>query len=175
MKIESRFIKDLKLDPNNARKHDQRNLDAIKTSLDTFGQRKPIVITKDGTIIAGNGTVTAAKALQWLTIDVVVVPENWDAEKVKAFALADNRSAELATWDENVLASQLIDLEIEGWDIALLGFDKKEEEQLPEEGDADTFELPTVFGIVVECMNEDEQTQLLNRFINEGLNVRALM
>ena len=57
MKIETLQIKDLTPDPENARQHDEKNLKAIQGSLNQFGQRKPIVITEAGVIVAGNGTV----------------------------------------------------------------------------------------------------------------------
>jgi DNA modification methylase len=126
MKIETWKVANLLPDPQNARKHDQRNLDAIKTSLDKFGQRKPIVITPEGVVLAGNGTLEAAKALGWTEIAVTVVPSEWDYATAKAYALADNRSAELAEWDTSVLASQLVELDAEGWDIGELGFDVPE-------------------------------------------------
>jgi len=126
MKIETRPIKTLTPDPQNARKHDQRNLDAIKASLDKFGQRKPIVVTPEGVVLAGNGTLEAAKSLGWSEIAVTVTPKDWDYATAKAYALADNRSAELAEWDTSILASQLVELDSEGWDIGELGFDVPE-------------------------------------------------
>lgn len=91
-------IANLKLDPKNARKHDERNLSAIGKSLSQFGQRLPIVVQKQGNVIrAGNGRVTAARKLGWTHIAAVVVDES-EAESV-AFALADNRTADLAEWD----------------------------------------------------------------------------
>jgi len=122
MKLEKVAIESLNLDPNNARKHSQRNLDAIAASLDKFGQRKPIVVHR-GVILAGNGTVEAAKSLGWKDIEITTVPDDWDDETAKAFALADNRSAELAEWDESELAKQLLELDDRGWDIAELGFE----------------------------------------------------
>jgi DNA modification methylase len=141
MKIETLNIKELTPDPNNARQHDDKNLKAIQGSLTQFGQRKPIVITEAGVIVAGNGTVEAAKRLGWLTIEAVRIPKDWTADQVKAFALADNRTAELAAWSPEVLASQLVELEDAGFDIAEFGFDKVEpqidqdslhEDELPE-------------------------------------------
>lgn len=126
MKIERIKISALKLDPNNARQHDQKNLDAIAGSLKQFGQRKPIVISTDNVIVAGNGTVTAAQSLGWDEIDAVRVPADWSADQIKAFALADNRTAELAAWSPEVLAAQLIELENAGYEIAELGFEKVE-------------------------------------------------
>jgi site-specific DNA-methyltransferase (adenine-specific) len=130
MKLENLRIVDLTPDPQNARQHDDKNLKAIMGSLKEFGQRKPIVITEAGTIVAGNGTVEAAKRLGWLDIEVVRVPADWTDAQVKAFAIADNRTAELANWNQEVLTSQLLELEAEGWELAEFGFEAFE---LPDE------------------------------------------
>jgi ParB family chromosome partitioning protein len=122
LQTETLKIASLTPDPTNARKHDKRNLDAIKASLKLFGQRKPIVVTGANLIVAGNGTVEAAKELGWSEIDVVRIPKDWDAEQVKAYALADNRTAELAEWDTQVLTDQLLELDASGWQIFDLGF-----------------------------------------------------
>lgn len=122
MNVETILLTALTFDPNNARKHDNKNIEAIAGSLKQFGQRKPIVITEDNIIVAGNGTVTAAKQLGWTDIKVVRVPKDWDANQIKAFALADNRTAELAEWDKDILAKQIIELQTDDWDTSLLGF-----------------------------------------------------
>jgi DNA modification methylase len=123
MKLENLRIADLTPDPQNARQHDDKNIKAIMGSLKEFGQRKPIVITEAGVIVAGNGTVEAAKRLGWLDIEVVKVPSDWTDAQVKAFAIADNRTAELANWNQEVLTSQLLELEAEGWELAEFGFE----------------------------------------------------
>ena len=122
MDIELVNIDDLDLDPRNARKHDAKNLKAIADSLEQFGQRKPIVVW-GRTVVAGNGTMAAARTLGWTEIQIVRVPDDWSSDQVKAYALADNRSAELAEWDEQVLASQLLELQQAEFDIELLGFE----------------------------------------------------
>jgi hypothetical protein len=126
MKIETLQIKDLTPDPNNARQHDDKNLKAIQGSLKQFGQRKPIVITEDGVIVAGNGTVEAAKRLGWLKIDAVRVPGDWTTEQTKAFALADNRTAELAGWNSEILSEQIRELNEADFPILELGFEPLE-------------------------------------------------
>jgi ParB-like chromosome segregation protein Spo0J len=126
MNIETLKIDDLSLDPNNARKHDDLNLKVIAESLKAFGQRKPIVVWRK-TVVAGNGTIIAARSLGWKEIQVALIPDEWDADKVKAYALADNRSAELAEWDKEVLASQLIELEEADFEIEDFGFFKIEQ------------------------------------------------
>jgi len=122
VKVELVKIDALDLDPRNARKHDAKNLKAIADSLEQFGQRKPIVVWGK-TVVAGNGTLAAARSLGWTEISVVYVPSDWSSDQVKAYALADNRSAELAAWDEQVLASQLLELQEAEFDIELLGFE----------------------------------------------------
>lgn len=102
-------IASLRSQTKNARKHSQRNLDAIAASLTAFGQRKPLVGRRhaDGTIeiVAGNGTLAAAKQLGWTEI-AVSVQQLTDAE-ARAYAIADNRSAELAEWDVVQLAEDV--------------------------------------------------------------------
>ncbi len=96
-------------DPDNARAHDARNLDAIQRSLSAFGQRKPIVV-REGVVVAGNGTLRAALALGWTRIAVVDAADLSPAE-AQAYALADNRTAELAGWDMAALRRAVSDLE----------------------------------------------------------------
>ena len=136
MEVTRRLISDLTLDPQNARTHSQKNLDAIKKSLTQFGQRKPIVVTHDGLVLAGNGTMEAAKSLGWDHIDVTITPADWDLNTARAYALADNRTAELAEWDENVLAKQLLELIDADFDIEAIGFELPEPEIEPEPDDA---------------------------------------
>ena len=110
MKIERRKIAELKADPDNARKHSQRNLETIAASLEQFGQRRPVVTRSDGTILAGNGMTQAAELLGWDALDVTVVPDDWSDERARAYAIADNRTSDLAEWDEQQLLDSLTSL-----------------------------------------------------------------
>lgn len=104
-------------DPNNVRLHDEKNLDAIKGSLKKFGWQHPIIIDDNNIILAGNGRHVAAKELGYKTIPCVRSDlENYDK---MAFSLADNRSAELASWDMPKLEEQLKLID----EPDLLGFD----------------------------------------------------
>jgi ParB-like chromosome segregation protein Spo0J len=174
--VETISIDDLELDPNNARKHSEKNINAICESLTQFGQRKPIVINADDVVIAGNGTVEAARKLGIKTLEIVRVPANWSEEKIKAYALADNRTAELASWDAEILLSQLNELNIADWDINALGF-KEFELNPPKDSDADT-DMKSIgerYEVVIECEDENEQTALLIRLSQDGLKVRAII
>jgi|TARA_R100000027_G_scaffold48625_1_gene37247 site-specific DNA-methyltransferase (adenine-specific) len=81
------------------------NVEAVKKSYEKFGQRKPIVATKDGEVISGNHQLAAARELGWDKIAVVFT--NDDELTAKAFALADNRTADLGTYDDDLLADML--------------------------------------------------------------------
>ncbi len=124
LEVETVKLTSLYPDPGNARIHDEKNLKSIVNSLHRFGQRKPIVVTHAGMVIAGNGTLQAAEALGWDEIAIARAPRDWDDNTVRAYALADNQTAILADWDEKILKDTLYELEAEGWDITELGFDE---------------------------------------------------
>jgi DNA modification methylase len=107
-------------------------LQAIAHSLEKFGQRKPICVTPDSIVVAGNGTLEAAKSLGWTEIVIARTPVGWTWEQIRAFALADNRTAELAEWDDKVLADQLLELDANGWELEELGFENLEPPAFPE-------------------------------------------
>lgn len=125
-KLKSRAkLSDLKEDSRNARRHGARNLESIKQSLDTLGQQKPIVV-KDGIIIAGNGTFRAARELGW--DELAVVEFDGDEDAARDFAIADNRTAELAEWDYQVLGQEF--KVASGKGRALIGWESFESEPL---------------------------------------------
>lgn len=121
MKVEKVKVTSLTMDPENARKHSERNIKAIAGSLEAFGQRRPLVVW-DNIVIAGNGTLEAAKSLGWVEVEITRCPADWSSDQARAYALADNRTAELADWDPQILAEQLIDLDSMGFDITEIGF-----------------------------------------------------
>ncbi len=107
--IRRRPIASLAPDPANARKHGEQNLDAITASLRRFGQAEPLVIQAGtGRVIAGHGRLLAMKQLGWTDCDVVEL--DVDDLKATALGIALNRTAELAEWDESVLAKLLDEL-----------------------------------------------------------------
>jgi DNA modification methylase len=143
MNIETRAIADLRPDSRNARKHGKKNLATIRASLEQFGQQRAAVIRSDGTVLAGNGMLEAARSLGWSELAVTVVPDGWSDEQARAYALADNRTGELAEWDVAVLDEHLVELEVAGLDIESLGFeppkrdDAEHDDEVPVEVPAD--------------------------------------
>ena len=175
--IERRSVHDLSNDPANARKHNDRNIDAIIASLRRFGQQKPIVIDKTNIVRAGNGTLEAARRLGWDTIDCVTTA--LQGSDAIAYAIADNRTAELAEWDEDTLAAQLNGLLTESEEIALAaGFTPEEIEamvSMPEDEDEPAqVDLSSKWEIVVTCESEADQQKVFDMIEKEGYKCRVL-
>jgi ParB-like nuclease domain len=168
MIIESVAIDSLTPDPANARKHGKRNLEAIIASLRRFGQQKPIVVDSRGVVRAGNGQFVAAKALGWSHIRVV--RSDLPATELTAYAIADNRTAELAEWDAPTLMRALSDGE-----LGDVGFTDAELEKFVDntpEGIETPTDIPALFEVVVACQDEGGQRQLYERLTAEGHSCR---
>lgn len=110
-------------DPDNVRVHPDANLKAIRESLTAFGQQRPLVVMADGLVLAGNGTLEAARQLGWqhIAVQVCTLP----LDQARAYAVADNRTGELSSWNETGLATLLRNLHeqalpLPGWDEAEL-------------------------------------------------------
>lgn len=109
-------------DPRNANTHGERNLNAIAESFERFGQRKPLVVRREGRVIeAGNGAKQALMAKGWTHIAVVECDD--DADTAMAYALADNQSARLSDWNFQQLGENLAELIDAGWNAGVLGWD----------------------------------------------------
>jgi hypothetical protein len=122
MVVERVGIDSLQPDPANVRRHGERNLAAIVASLKRWGQQKPIVTDAAGVIRAGNGTWEAARRLGWTEIDRVV--SDLSGAELAAFAIADNRTAELAEWaGELGEVVGALRLELPDLDVSGLAFD----------------------------------------------------
>lgn len=115
---------------NNSRIHNQRNLLTIKNSLQTFGQMKPLIVQKSSmSIIAGNGTFQAMKALGWEKADCYIV--DIDDMKAEAFCIVDNRATDQSEWDQKKLTEELQILsEFDEELLNCTGFDATELEKM---------------------------------------------
>lgn len=106
-----------KPDPKNARLHPEPNIAALMHSLKKYQQNKNVVAVKDGTVIAGNGTLEAAKRLGWTGLAAVTFASE---EEARAFALADNKTGDMSEWNNPVLLEQLEEIKIA--DVEAIGF-----------------------------------------------------
>ena len=137
LRVKQARVDELANDPANARKHDERSIESIKASLLRFGQQKPIVVDENNVVRAGNGTLEAARQLGWSKIAVVMTDLRGD--ELKAFAIADNRTADLSYWDPEQLLEQLNELSSLNDEELLrsVSFTEKEIFDLINEDDAD--------------------------------------
>lgn len=111
-------------DPDNARRHGERNLAAVMESFRRFGQQKPLVAVRgSGLVVAGNARLEAARRLGWSRVAVVWFDSE---EEARAFAVVDNRSAELAEWDVPRLVDALAALEAADVEPEAVGFSRDE-------------------------------------------------
>jgi len=120
MKLETMKLDDMTCDAANVRLHSDKNISAIKKSLKRFGQQHPIIVDAEGVIRAGNGRYAAMRELGWKECNVVRT--NLKDREATAFAIADNRTAELAGWDLDALDLALQDLAKHEIDLEAIGF-----------------------------------------------------
>lgn len=110
---------------NNARTHSKKQINQIAESIKRFGFCNPVLISEDYTIIAGHGRVQAAKQLGITEVPVRML-SHLSRNEVRAYILADNKLAENAGWDRDVLAIEMQGLIALDFDIELLGFSTTE-------------------------------------------------
>ena len=106
----------------NARTHSNEQVAQIAASIAEFGFTNPILAGADGVIVAGHGRLAAAQKLGLGTVPVVVLDHLTPTQR-RALVIADNRIAENAGWDDDVLRTELAALQDEDFDLALTGFD----------------------------------------------------
>lgn len=170
MKIIDVEITRLKEYENNPRVNDKA-VAKVAASISEFGFKVPIVIDTNDVIVCGH---TRLKAAQKLGLDVVpcVVADDLTDEQIKAFRLADNKTAEFAEWDFEKLDEELAALE---FDMTLFGFENDDEKETGAKEREDLSDaVQEVFEVIVECADEIEQEEIYNRLQEEGLRCRVL-
>jgi ParB family chromosome partitioning protein len=123
--IEFWALDKLKPYERNARTHSPEQVDKIASSIIEFGFTNPILVDGDAGIIAGHGRLMAASKLGLAQIPVIELTHLTEAQK-RAYVLADNRLAEDAGWDEELLAGELAALQDMEFDLSLTGFNEEE-------------------------------------------------
>lgn len=151
MKIIEKSVSELTPYAKNPRKNDGA-VNAVAASIREFGFKVPIIIDKDGIIVAGHTRLKAAKKLGMETVPCIIA-DDLTEEQIQAFRLADNKTGELAEWDFDLLTAELKDLG--SFDMEQFGFD--------------TEDIPEVDGAVFEDEYEEPEkiepkTRLGDRF-----------
>lgn len=128
LQVQTRAIEDLAPLPRNPRKHSKRQIRQIADSIRAFGFTNPVIVDDENRILAGHGRVEAARLLKMTSVPTVSIEHLSEADK-RAYILADNRLAELAEWDDDLVKLELeliqsldsaFDLELTGWSTAEL-------------------------------------------------------
>lgn len=169
----------LQFDPANAMTHPEANIDAIKGSLEVYGQRKPVVVNRRTHIVeAGNGTLKAALSLNWSHIAAVFVDD--DPAKAAGFAITDNRSAQLAEWDKDALDKLMRDMDtgnderLDAMMASLAADVGIVEQEASDGGQQPARQQGESFQVIVECETAESQSELHERLKGEGYKCKAL-
>ena len=117
-----RNVADLKPYPRNARTHSRKQIKQLAASIEAFGFTNPVLIDENDQIIAGHGRVAAARQLGMVEVPTVQIA-NLSRAQIRAYILADNRLAERAGWDKEILAAELQGLSEDGFEVVLTGFE----------------------------------------------------
>src|SRR5438270_1755228 len=127
MAVVDRPIDAIRPDPANPRCHSKKQIRQMAESIKAFGFNVPILIARDGNIIAGHGRWLACRELGITEVPTLCLDHLTPAQ-ARAFMIADNRLAEIATWDDRLLAQQLKELSVVGldFDIEAIGFEMGE-------------------------------------------------
>ena len=133
MHVEMRDINEIKPYPNSPR-HNDHAVDAVAASILAFGFRQPLVVDEDDMIIVGDTRLKAAKKLGMAAVPVHVAVGLTPAQ-CKAYRLADNKTAELADWNDDLLVQELLDLQKVDFDLDVLGFSADELNHLLDPGE----------------------------------------
>jgi DNA modification methylase len=146
-KIETRSVADLIPYASNSRTHSDAQVAQIAASIKEFGWTNPILIDGENTIIAGHGRLLAARKLGMDKVPAIVL-DHLTKPQQRALVIADNQLALNAGWDLDMLKAEIEDLNLEDFDISLLGFDDKFLDGLlepePTEGLTDEDAVPEV-------------------------------
>ncbi len=172
-------LSELNPDPQNAR-HDH-NIAGIAKSLANYGQRKPIVVNKNGNIIeAGNGTWLAARSLGWTHLAAVFVTDSPDDHI--GYAIADNRLGDASSWDVEILANSLGKIDEDVYtgftpeDLQNLmdevGFDDLEVPELPPDG-LDVV-VPESYNVIIQLETYDQQVKAIGILDKYGFSYTTL-
>ena len=177
-KIELWDLARLKPYENNAREHSVEQVAQIAASIVEFGFLNPILVDSNDGIVAGHGRLSAAKELALDVVPVVVLDHLTENQK-KAYILVDNKLAENATWNEELLAQEIIKLNLQDFDLNILGWTDEEIKALQEDGwdsDIESVErneenLDGIQGKIIVKLDPDYKDQVIdsiNKFAEEN-------
>jgi hypothetical protein len=165
-------VEELRPFERNARTHSEGQVKQIAASIQEFGFLNPILIDDNRTVLAGHGRLLAANMLGLAEVPCVVFSHLSAAQK-RAYVLADNRLAEKAGWDRDLIKLELIELASEGFNIELTGFAASE--LLSDLDTEQKYGMEMQYKVIITCDGETHQAQVLEKLEAEGLKCQALI
>ena len=121
----------------NARTHSEEQIAQVAASIVEFGWTNPILVGPDNVVIAGHARLLAARKLQMTEVPVIVIGDLSEAKR-RALVLADNQIALNAGWNAEMLRIELQDIEVDGFNLDLIGFSADELETILADGEKTT-------------------------------------
>ena len=158
---------------------------AVAKSLQSFGWKQPLVIDKDGVIVVGHTRYLAAKQLladtqdeKWNVLPCVIA-DDLTEDEITAYRLADNKTNELAIWDDMKLEGELgkladveIDMSAFGFDFeSAIGDGQESEKQSSTESD---FNYKEQYAVIVMCKDESDQERVYNALRDQGYECKVV-
>ena len=175
LQIVYKDINDLQMYENNPRK----NSDAVQyvaNSIQNFGFKVPIIIDKNNMIVCGHTRYKAARRLKMAKVPCIMA-DDLSEDQIRAFRLADNKVAEMSTWDYDRLEQEFMLLDPLEFDIADFGFfpnydtdDEEEDEDDNETSGSDNQR----FIVQIECKSLNEQRETYERLTNMGIECEMI-
>lgn len=181
MKIEHLAPASLKPYENNSRIHSKEQIKQICRSIKEFGFTNPILIDDTNVVIAGHARLQASEQIGLTQVPCIRLSD-LSPEQTRAYVIADNKLAENAGWRLDNLQDELATLSNVDFDLSLLGFNDAELEKLLSESDdkgaqEDTADIDEslTFQIILECADENHQSELLVELQERKIKCRPLI
>ncbi len=169
MNIVEKRLDELQPYENNPRKNDNA-VPYVAESIKRYGFKNPIIIDKDGVIVAGHTRYLASIELGLDKVPCIIA-DDLTEEQIKEFRLVDNKTSEFAGWDFTMLESELQELD---FDAGAFGF------ELPDNGGGEagetepSFNYAEQYGVIVMCDNEAEQEAVYNELTENGYTCKVV-
>ena len=179
MQIVEKELSWLKPYANNPRDNESA-VEPVANSIKEFGFKVPIVATSDGEIINGHTRFKASKLLGLEKVPVIIA-DDLTGEQIKAFRLADNKTGEIAGWNESLLIKELEELDDLDYDMGQFGFEL-DLDDADEDGDGsddmgdipDNINVMETFALNVIVKDEAEQAELYEELLGRGYEVKVV-
>ena len=179
MQVIEKELSWLKPYANNPRDNESA-VEPVANSIKEFGFKVPIVATSDGEIINGHTRFKASKLLGLKTVPVIIA-DDLTEEQIKAFRLADNKTGEIADWNESLLVKELEELDDLDYDMGQFGFEL-DLDDADEDGDGsddmgdipDNINVMETFALNVVVRDEAEQAELYEELLGRGYEVKVV-